>query len=60
MLLSDRDIIAQVDAGRVGLDPWDAAMVQPASIDVAAGSLRRIFGNHRYDKRSTRPPINRS
>ena len=49
MLLSDRDIIAQVDAGRVGLDPWDAAMVQPASIDVRLDRYFRIFENHRYD-----------
>ncbi|BEH02378.1 MAG: dCTP deaminase [Propionibacteriaceae bacterium] len=49
MLLSDRDICAQVQAGRVSLDPWDAAMVQPASIDVRLDRYFRIFENHRYD-----------
>ncbi|HEX6057062.1 MAG TPA: dCTP deaminase, partial [Intrasporangium sp.] len=33
MLLSDKDIRAEVDGGRVALDPWDPAMVQPSSID---------------------------
>lgn len=48
MLLSDRDILAQIDAGRVQLDPWDAAMVQPASVDVRLDRLFRVFENHRY------------
>ena len=34
MLLSDRDIAAQIEAGRVRLDPWDPGMVQPSSVDV--------------------------
>lgn len=48
MLLSDRDIVSQVSAGRVRLDPWDPAMVQPASIDVRLDRYFRIFENHRY------------
>ena len=34
MLLSDRDIRAELDAGRIGLEPLDATMVQPSSVDV--------------------------
>ncbi|MGO3814232.1 MAG: dCTP deaminase domain-containing protein, partial [Cellulosimicrobium funkei] len=34
MLLSDRDIRAELDAGRVQLEPYDPAMLQPSSIDV--------------------------
>lgn len=49
MLLSDRDIHAQIEAGRVTLDPWDPALVQPASIDVRLDRYFRIFENHRYD-----------
>lgn len=49
MLLSDRDIRAQVDAGRIGLDPWDPSMVQPSSVDVRLDRFFRIFENHRYD-----------
>jgi len=48
MLLADRDILAQVQAGRVGIDPWDAAMVQPSSIDVRLDKYFRVFENHRY------------
>lgn len=49
MLLSDRDIATQIAAGRIQLDPWDAAMVQPASIDVRLDRYFRVFENHRYD-----------
>lgn len=49
MLMSDRDIRAEVEAGRVRLDPWDPAMVQPASVDVRLDRFFRIFENHRYE-----------
>ncbi|MDR1264212.1 MAG: dCTP deaminase [Propionibacteriaceae bacterium] len=48
MLLSDRDIQAQLDAGRVVIDPWDPAALQPASLDVRLDHQFRIFQNHRY------------
>ncbi len=48
MLLSDRDIRAEVAAGRVALDPWDPAMVQPSSVDVRLDKYFRLFDNHRY------------
>lgn len=48
MLLSDRDIRAEVDAGRVVLDPWDPAMVQPSSVDVRLDRYFRLFDNHKY------------
>ena len=48
MLLSDRDILDEVDRGRVGLNPWDPAMVQPSSIDVRLDRFFRVFENHRY------------
>ena len=48
MLLSDRDIKAELDAGRVVLDPFDPAMLQPASIDVRLDRFFRLFDNHRY------------
>ncbi|MGY5190484.1 UNVERIFIED_CONTAM: dCTP deaminase, partial [Bacillus amyloliquefaciens DSM 7 = ATCC 23350] len=34
MLLSDRDIRAEIAAERLGLDPFDDSLVQPSSIDV--------------------------
>ncbi|MGH3344295.1 MAG: dCTP deaminase [Carbonactinosporaceae bacterium] len=48
MLLSDKDIRAEVDAGRVALDPYDPAMVQPSSVDVRLDRYFRVFENHRY------------
>jgi len=48
VLLSDRDIRAAVDAGRVRLDPFDPEMIQPASIDVRLDRWFRLFDNHRY------------
>lgn len=48
MLLSDRDIRAQIEGGRVHLDPYDPAMIQPASIDVRLDRWFRLFDNHRY------------
>lgn len=48
MLLSDRDIHASLDAGRIHLDPLDRNLVQPASIDVRLDRFFRLFDNHRY------------
>ncbi|MEU4190283.1 dCTP deaminase [Kribbella sp. NPDC026611] len=48
MLLSDRDILSELDAKRVQLDPFDAAMVQPSSVDVRLDRFFRVFENHRY------------
>ncbi len=48
MLLSDRDITAELDAGRVVLDPHDPAMVQPSSVDVRLDRFFRLFDNHKY------------
>ena len=48
MLLSDRDLRKALADGRLGLDPFDEAMVQPSSIDVRLDRYFRVFANHRY------------
>ncbi|MCX4686895.1 dCTP deaminase [Kitasatospora purpeofusca] len=48
MLLSDKDIRAEIDNGRVVIDPFDPTMVQPSSIDVRLDRFFRVFENHRY------------
>ena len=48
MLLSDRDIRAEVAARRIGLEPYSADLVQPSSIDVRLDRYFRVFENHRY------------
>ena len=48
MLLSDRDIKAEIDAGRVKVEPFDGAMIQPSSVDVRLDRFFRVFENHKY------------
>lgn len=48
MILSDRDIRAQIDSGRVVIDPFDPACVQPSSVDLHVDSQFRVFANSRY------------
>jgi dCTP deaminase len=48
VLLSDRDLRSEIAAGRVGLEPFDPAMVQPSSVDVRLDRYFRVFENHRY------------
>jgi len=48
MLLSDRDIAAEIDAGRVKVEPFEPKMIQPSSVDVRLDRFFRVFENHRY------------
>src|SRR5690349_19733340 len=48
MLLSDRDLTAAIAEGRLGIDPYDEALVQPSSIDVRLDRFFRVFNNARY------------
>jgi len=48
MLLSDRDLRAELAAGRFRLDPYDDSLMQPASIDVRLDRWFRVFRNARY------------
>jgi dCTP deaminase len=48
VLLSDRDIKAELDQGRIGLDPFDPGLIQPSSIDVRLDRYFRLFDNHKY------------
>ena len=48
MLLSDRDLRKELDSGRLGVDPFDPAMLQPASIDVRLDRFFRVFDNSKY------------
>jgi dCTP deaminase len=62
VLLSDRDILAEIDAKRVALEPFDADMVQPSSVDVRLDRFFRVFENHRYphiDPAADQPDLTR-
>jgi dCTP deaminase len=62
VLLSDRDILAEIDKDRVQLDPFEPAMVQPSSIDVRLDRFFRVFENHKYphiDPAADQPDLTR-
>ncbi len=48
MLLSDRDLVAELKSNRLRLDPFEPDLIQPSSIDVRLDRLFRVFNNHRY------------
>jgi dCTP deaminase len=48
VLLSDRDIAAELAQGRIRLDPYDETMLQPSSVDVRLDRYFRLFDNHKY------------
>ncbi|GAA1195898.1 dCTP deaminase [Prauserella alba] len=48
MLLSDRDLRKELDAGRLAVDPYGPQMLQPSSIDVRLDRFFRVFDNTKY------------
>ena len=60
MILSDRTIREEIDAGRVVIDPFDAACIQPSSVDLHVDAQFRVFANNRYpfiDVRQEQPDL---
>lgn len=55
-VLSDGTITRLVDAGRIRIDPWDPALVQPASVDLRLGESFRVFHNYRAESIDLRDP----
>jgi dCTP deaminase len=59
-VLSDRDIAAALQAGRIGIEPFDSADLQPSSIDLHLDRSFRVFRNNRYpyiDVRIAQPDL---
>ena len=48
MVLSDRTIRRLLAEGRIGIDPYDEALLQPSSVDVRVDRFFRVFHNARY------------
>jgi dCTP deaminase len=46
VILSDRDLLAEINKGSIIIEPFDPACVQPSSIDVKVSNLFRVFRNH--------------
>jgi dCTP deaminase len=59
-VLSDHDIAAHLDSGRVKVEPYDAADLQPSSVDLHLDRSFRVFRNNRYafiDVRAPQPDL---
>ncbi|MEV0896974.1 dCTP deaminase [Actinoplanes sp. NPDC049802] len=48
MLLSDRDLVAEIKTGGLSLEPFEPTLMQPSSIDVRLDRFFRVFNNHLY------------
>ena len=48
MVLSDRTIERLIGEGRIAIDPYDASLLQPSSVDVRVDRYFRVFHNARY------------
>jgi dCTP deaminase len=60
MVLSDRDIRAEIEAGRIVIDPFIPDAVQPSSVDLHLDRRFRVFRNSRYpfiDVRADQPDM---
>jgi dCTP deaminase len=55
-VLSDRDIRSSLQSGRVRIDPYDPACLQPSSVDLHLDSDFRVFRNNRYPYIDVRAP----
>ncbi len=55
-VLSDRDIRAAIEAGDIGIRPYDAADLQPSSVDLHLDRSFRVFRNNRYPYIDVRAP----
>jgi dCTP deaminase len=57
MVLSDRTIRRLVGEGRIGIDPFDDALIQPSSVDVRVDRFFRVFRNARYPYIDVKKPM---
>ena len=57
MVLSDRTIRSEIEAGRIVFEPYDDSLVQPSSIDVRVDRRFRVFNNSRYPYIDVREPM---
>src|SRR5947199_7942712 len=48
MVLADRTIARLLREGRIVIEPYDEALLQPSSVDVRVDRFFRVFHNNRY------------
>jgi hypothetical protein len=59
-VLADRDIRAELEAGRIRIEPYDPDDLQPSSVDLHLDRSFRVFRNNRYafiDPREAQPDL---
>jgi dCTP deaminase len=56
MVLSDGAIRRLIEAGQIGIEPYDPALMQPSSLDVRVDRFFRVFRNSRYPYIDVRRP----
>jgi len=57
MVLSDRTIRAEIEAGRLVFEPYDPDLIQPSSVDVRVDRRFRVFHNARRPYIDVRQPM---
>lgn len=57
VVLSDRTIRTEIEAGRIAIEPFDSALVQPSSVDVRVDRKFRVFHNARHAYIDVRRPM---
>ena len=57
MVLSDRTIRRYLDEGQIEIDPYDASLLQPSSVDVRVDRYFRVFHNARYPFIDVKQPM---
>jgi dCTP deaminase len=56
VVLADRTIARLIESGRIEIDPYDPALLQPSSVDVRVDRLFRVFRNNLYPYIDVREP----
>jgi dCTP deaminase len=56
VVLSDRTIRSEIEAGRIVIEPFKEELIQPSSVDVRVDSRFRVFHNARYPYIDVRQP----
>jgi len=57
VVLSDRTIRSEIESGRIVIDPFDPAMIQPSSVDLRVDRRFRVFHNSRHPFIDVRQPM---
>jgi dCTP deaminase len=57
VVLSDRTIRSEIEAGRIVIEPYDDKLLQPSSVDIRVDSRFRVFHNARYPYIDVRQPM---